>query len=812
MNITNMVESWLYTFIVFLTLIRLCTMNIHTEWACYTGTCDFGPCTTPVSLSNFGQVQCFSLNGRDCDFKCCSNGDISGCNIASAVPLECGEMHATFYNGTGYLIDHWCNNACIDLFYGNPDQNNCNPNHTEIGLERSDEIFTLPFIDIACWLPEKAGNMSCQLSANETGVPLSSGSYLSQLVIPEIGFSLFFNLPLIDAILNQTSTAKMLNQSNATKMRRHLTLTDDIKVYIEALSNKFSGEAKGRLNFCQPTGGKFGTVIVDPCKGGYTKVHLYDSAYSEAGVDVQECFEDCNGEKSDGSCTASTGNAADPNVYSCVTTAPGQDAWLWDDGPSAPWEPIIGTSFYNTLFYGAWVWHDWCYHHNPITFGQTKENCDEISYRITNEICDHFSTLFLLRKLYPLPWTPFEPIIECSLASELYYLGVRKSEEAFASWNAANTLVQYGRPLDYPVDMKACKETHEECVKCVRYNSAHPNHPLDLLSQTLYCIECQRENGFFAYFGSCTEKPFSSAFFPFTNTVTTLETQVACRQVSWPESLGSPSPLCLYSQPCSKFPLTNDDPVDSINFCQHVGYVLNSSRDSTCPDADGYCWVEVVVPYKDSSGSSFFKAWTPSGIKPDLSTEHCIQNDGVGFSRGSFISMCGSMGNNVVSISSVHAWWDALKGNSEVCNNLPFDPTVEYAFKTETVCNDPFLLGRKTNNDTDEVCYTEVTITNNDVDSTPTEVALACKKLWAPGSIPSENEYNLIGGEITCGKSSYELEPGKWKSPRPPICEDVELAASAFNLTLTPGCCIWFWCLVDAMQWIVATRQVYDFD
>jgi hypothetical protein len=487
-------------------------MNTYIEWACYTGTCDFGPCTMPVSLSNFNQVQCFSLNGRDCDFKCCSSGDISGCDIASAVPLECGEMHAMVYNGTGYLIDHWCNNACIDLFHGNPDQNNCNPNHTEIGLERSDEIFTLPFIDIACWLPEKAGNMSCKFSANETGVPVSSGSYLSQLVIPEIGFSLFFNMPLIDAILNQTSTAKMLNQSNATKMRQHLTLTDDIKVYIEALSNKFSGEAKGRLNFCQPTGGKFGTVIVDPCKGGYTKVHLYDSEYSEVGVDVQECFDDCNGKK----VMAVALQALEMLLtQTCtVVSLKLQDKMLgygmMDQAHHG--SPLLGYIFITHNFMGLGCGMTGATTTTLLPMVKQKKIV-MISYRITNEICDHFSTFFLMRKLYPVPWTPFEPIIGCSLASELYYLGVRKSEEALTSWNAANTLVQYGRPLEYPVDMKACKTIHKECVKCVRYNSAHPNHPLNLLSQTLYCVECQRKNGFFAYFGSCTEKPFSSAFF-----------------------------------------------------------------------------------------------------------------------------------------------------------------------------------------------------------------------------------------------------------------------------------------------------------
>jgi hypothetical protein len=101
---------------------------VQSGWTCYDLTCDHGdPCTTPVSLSDKGQVQCFSFNGKDCDFHCCKNGGISNCNTADGVPLECGPMHAHVWGGSGYLASHWCNSACIELFQGEPDQNNCNP-------------------------------------------------------------------------------------------------------------------------------------------------------------------------------------------------------------------------------------------------------------------------------------------------------------------------------------------------------------------------------------------------------------------------------------------------------------------------------------------------------------------------------------------------------------------------------------------------------------------------------------------------------------------------------------------------------------
>mmetsp|Transcript_4641 Transcript_4641/g.6873 ORF Transcript_4641/g.6873 Transcript_4641/m.6873 type:complete len:158 (-) Transcript_4641:251-724(-) len=85
-----------------------------------------------VSLSENGDVQCLSSNGFDCDVTCCKGGDISNCNLNNNVYLlECGAMHAVLNNGTtGYLVDHWCNSACIELFQGAPDENSCNPYST----------------------------------------------------------------------------------------------------------------------------------------------------------------------------------------------------------------------------------------------------------------------------------------------------------------------------------------------------------------------------------------------------------------------------------------------------------------------------------------------------------------------------------------------------------------------------------------------------------------------------------------------------------------------------------------------------------
>ncbi len=58
----------------------------------------------------------------------------------------------------------------------------------------------------------------------------------------------------------------------------------------------------------------------------------------------------------------------------------------YNDGPSVPpamltissWiDPSIDQMRYNRLFWQAGVLHDNCYHNNPITYGLTREDCDE---------------------------------------------------------------------------------------------------------------------------------------------------------------------------------------------------------------------------------------------------------------------------------------------------------------------------------------------------------------------------------------------------------------------------------------------------
>mmetsp|Transcript_19848 Transcript_19848/g.28231 ORF Transcript_19848/g.28231 Transcript_19848/m.28231 type:complete len:553 (+) Transcript_19848:676-2334(+) len=540
----------------------------------------------------------------------------------------------------------------------------------------------------------------------------------------------------------------------------------------------------------------------------------------------QDCFDDCNGKEPDESCVASTGSWGDPTYFSCVTLAPKQDAWLWDDGPSAPWWDV--TWKFDFLFYGAYVWHDWCYHHNPITYGQTKKDCDEISYRIADEICKHFDKirghLGLLTDWF------FKK--GCLAASTAYYTGVSTLPPATSAWNAANTKVYYGRPLSYPSDLSECKGIHKYCIKCVRYNSAHPKHHLDILDDKLFCIECS--NGFWAYLLGCTETPFESEFFPIYteegNSVlqpspspsvaptspptpyhsVDLAASIVCRQVG---SIGNPSPRCLYSQPCSNFPLTINDPIDSINFCQHVGYCMNSSRDSTCPESDSYCWIKVKVPYDDGIGGLFLNAWTPSGVS--LGDGSCVQNDGINPSGKSFINMCGNDHNNVFEPSiSVGAWLAAPKGNSQVCLDIISEDTIEYGFKSsKKTCVETLVLSSNTSatnfdNDDEAECKTITTLMYSDFQPTPTEVTSACQTLWIPDSVPTKDDDVFIGGEIKCRKFSYEVQ-GKWVSPRPAVCGDVETAAAALDLTLTPGCSLWFWCMQEASQWIIGSDQVY---
>jgi len=290
-----------------------------------------------------------------------------------------------------------------------------------------------------------------------------------------------------------------------------------------------------------------------------------------------------------------------------------------------------------------------------------------------------------------------------------------------------------------------------------------------------------------------------------------LTASIACRQVGWTDSTGNHS-SCLFAKPCSGSDLYLE-PANMINFCQHIGYVLDSSRDSDCPDDDNYCWIKVVVPYKLDGRSAFFHAWTPSGKKRD--NVSCAQNNGIGFPDSSFIAMCGSDGNKIFDLSSVDAWLSAPKGNSDLCKSNILGPDDEFASVAEGLsglCDDP-----ENTYEVDAKCTGHNEQGVGDLgsdDFTPPNILSLCKALWKLRSVPKDN----YGKQISCRRHSYEVgqeEVSKWESPRPKICSDIESVAKTFNFFLTPGCELNFWCSeedaiinIKHFDWWLETRQV----
>jgi hypothetical protein len=101
-------------------------------------------------------------------------------------------------------------------------------------------------------------------------------------------------------------------------------------------------------------------------------------------------------------------------------------------------------------------------------------------------------------------------------------------------------------------------------------------------------------------------------------------------------------------------------------------------------------------------------------------------------------------------------------------------------------------------------------LTHYELTATP-QLVKACATLWTPGSVPKRTDPG-IGGEIKCRKDSYEVEVGKWESPRPAVCAEIEAAAASFGVgEMTPGCGLWLWCLEGSDQWILGMQQTYDF-
>ena len=73
-----------------------------------------------LRMSDSGEVQCGSRNGRDClwgldNDQCLKLVFNEGDNFQ---PLSCGPMHRKFYGAGGYLTNHWCRNTW-NLIYNN---------------------------------------------------------------------------------------------------------------------------------------------------------------------------------------------------------------------------------------------------------------------------------------------------------------------------------------------------------------------------------------------------------------------------------------------------------------------------------------------------------------------------------------------------------------------------------------------------------------------------------------------------------------------------------------------------------------------
>jgi hypothetical protein len=134
-----------------------------------------------------------------------------------------------------------------------------------------------------------------------------------------------------------------------------------------------------RLDICKATGGLGVTSIdVGPCSGGSQQV-------SPHGFPSQT--QSCAG-------NAATGGHYDQSQ--CIYKDR-EGLYFWDDGPSVPPEAdnLLPARFFDSqdgryaiLFWPAGQKHDYCYHHNPTSYGHLKQNCDAFFLDNMNLICD----------------------------------------------------------------------------------------------------------------------------------------------------------------------------------------------------------------------------------------------------------------------------------------------------------------------------------------------------------------------------------------------------------------------------------------
>eukprot|EP00887_Chlorella_sp_A99_P001322 scaffold14.g1322.t1 len=158
---------------------------------------------------------------------------------------------------------------------------------------------------------------------------------------------------------------------------------------------------------------------------------------------------------------------------------------------------------YNSLFWPAGMFHDWCCHHNPITYGKSKADCDAGLYETAMSVCAGGVDRWFNQAHNG---GPSRDPATCHLVAFLYYLGVATRlptdwakkliyDEPGAAWQAANTKArvlgraQEGRraPGGQTTEGKDCAGLVPHCDLC--YTPVGSGHPLCLACTSPYMAD-----------------------------------------------------------------------------------------------------------------------------------------------------------------------------------------------------------------------------------------------------------------------------------------------------------------------------------
>ena len=148
-----------------------------------------------------------------------------------------------------------------------------------------------------------------------------------------------------------------------------------------------------------------------------------------------------------------------------------QGRLYFNDGPSVPPAMLTLSSWiddsvdqmrYNELFWQAGVAHDYCYHGNPITYGQSQEDCDERFIEDLIATCVYHQTS-------DFGW--FKMNICQTYAALMYGMVRTRGEESFSGYNLEAAYEQT-EPLyrqlgmaESPYDARRQQEVQDLLVK-----------------------------------------------------------------------------------------------------------------------------------------------------------------------------------------------------------------------------------------------------------------------------------------------------------------------------------------------------------